>query len=262
METVGAERVNRWRRGLLPAALVAIGLITVIFGDFTGDDRLRAGGVAIVGAAILMVVAGWLLQRPAEAGQIDPRGWASYLTQSSERGLLIVRPDQAEVYERAVSAFGADCVLYDRRQRGSGDRPGRARRSNGDNRSGASGQSLTSTSRRSDLRGYVSDQPQDAEVVAYSRIFDGAGSPCLLAWSLPGVHVRRPVDVHHRRRGSRAPDYGYCQRLRQLLAGRVARASHTTSADASAEGKASVARIGPHSRRQYSSTNTIASTGE
>jgi hypothetical protein len=32
---------------------------------------------------------------------------------------------------------------------------------------------------------------------------------------------------------------------------------HTTSADASAEGKASVARIGPHSRRQYSSTNTI-----
>ncbi len=116
METVGAERVNRWRRGLLPAALVAIGLITVIFGDFTGDDRLRAGGVAIVGAAILMVVAGWLLQRPAEAGQIDPRGWASYLTQPSERGRLIVRPDQAEVYERAVSAFGADCVLYDRRQ--------------------------------------------------------------------------------------------------------------------------------------------------
>jgi hypothetical protein len=141
--------------------------------------------------------------------------------------------------------------------RGSGDRPGRARRSNGDNRSGASGQSLTSTSRRSDLREYVSDQPQDAEVGAWSRIFDGSGSPCLLAWSLLGVHVRRPVDVHHRRRGSRAPDYGYCQRLRQLLSGRVARASHTTSADASAEGKASVARIGPHSRRQYSSTNTI-----
>jgi hypothetical protein len=61
METVGAERVNRWRRGLLPAALVAIGLITVIFGDFTGDHRLRAGGVAIVGAAILMVVAGWVV---------------------------------------------------------------------------------------------------------------------------------------------------------------------------------------------------------
>jgi hypothetical protein len=71
--------------------------------------------------------------------------------------------------------------------RGSGDRPGRARRSNGDNRSGASGQSLTSTSRRSDLREYVSDQPQDAEVGAWSRIFDGSGSPGLLAWSLLGV---------------------------------------------------------------------------
>jgi len=33
------------RRGVLPAALVAVGLITSIFGDFTGDDRLRTGGV-------------------------------------------------------------------------------------------------------------------------------------------------------------------------------------------------------------------------
>ena len=66
METVDAEKVNRWRRGLLPAALVAIGLITLISGDFTGDHRLRAGGVAIVGAAILTAVVGRLL-RPDEA---------------------------------------------------------------------------------------------------------------------------------------------------------------------------------------------------
>src|SRR4029450_469097 len=117
MGRVAAEAVNRWRRRLLPAALVAIGLITVIFGDFTGDHRVRAGGVAIVGTAILMAVAGWLLRRPDETAQFDLRDWASYLTQSSGRGLLIVRPDQAALYECAVRAFGADRVLYDRRQR-------------------------------------------------------------------------------------------------------------------------------------------------
>ena len=105
------------RRGLLLAALVAIGLITFIFGDLTGDHRIRAGGVALVGAAILMAVAGWLLRRPDEATQFDLRDWASYVTQSTEPGLLIVRPDQAELYECAVRAFGADRVLYDRRQR-------------------------------------------------------------------------------------------------------------------------------------------------
>jgi hypothetical protein len=105
------------RRGLLPAALVATGLITFICGDLTGDDRVRAGGVAIVAAAVLMAVAGWLLRRPDEAAQFDLRDWASYVTQSSEPGLLIVRPDQAELYECAVRAFGADRVLYDRRQR-------------------------------------------------------------------------------------------------------------------------------------------------
>jgi hypothetical protein len=104
------------RRGLLPAALVAIGLITFICGDVTGDHRVRAGGVAIVAAAVLMAIAGWALQRPDEAAQFDLRDWASYVTQSSEPGMLIVRPDQAELYERAVRAFGADRVLYDRRQ--------------------------------------------------------------------------------------------------------------------------------------------------
>jgi hypothetical protein len=105
------------RRGLLPAALVAIGLVTLIFGDLTGDHRVRAGGVAIVAAAVLMAVAGWWLRRPDEAAQFDLRDWASYVTQSSEPGLLIVRPDQAELYQCAVRAFGADRVLYDRRQR-------------------------------------------------------------------------------------------------------------------------------------------------
>src|SRR5262245_17098130 len=116
MGRVAAEAVNRWRRSLLPVALVAIGLIAVIFGDFTGDHRVRAGGVGIVGGAILMAVAGWLLRRPGEADQFDPRDWATYLTQSSGRGLLIVRPDQAELYECAVRAFGSDRVRYDRRQ--------------------------------------------------------------------------------------------------------------------------------------------------
>src|SRR5262245_18017328 len=116
METVGAESVNRWRRGLLPAAVVIIGLIAFISVDFTGDHRVAAGGVAIVGAAILMAVAGWALRRPEEAAQFELRSWASYLTQSSEPGLLIVSPDQTDVYECAVRAFGAARVLYDRRQ--------------------------------------------------------------------------------------------------------------------------------------------------
>src|SRR4030095_14833764 len=104
------------RRGVLPTALVAIGLVASIFGDLTGDHRARAGGVAIVAAAILMAVAGWVSRRPEEPVQFDPRHWASYLTQSGEPGLLIVRPDQAALYECAVRAFGADRVLYDRRQ--------------------------------------------------------------------------------------------------------------------------------------------------
>src|SRR5262245_44596698 len=103
-------------RGLLPAALVAIGLITFIRGDLAGDHRLLAVGVAIVGAAILTAIAGWVLRRPDEAAQVDLRDWTSYLIQSTERGFLIVRPDQAELYERAVRAFGAARVLYDRRQ--------------------------------------------------------------------------------------------------------------------------------------------------
>ena len=70
----------------------------------------------MVGAAILMAVAGWALRRPGEAAQFDLRDWASYLSQSSEPGLLIVRPDQTGLYECAVRAFGAARVLYDRRR--------------------------------------------------------------------------------------------------------------------------------------------------
>src|SRR5262245_25914334 len=103
-------------RGLLPAALVAIGLITFIRGDLAGDHRVLAVGVAIVLAAILTAIAGWVLRRPDEAAQVDLRDWTNYLTQSTERGFLIVRPDQAELYQRAVRAFGAARVLYDRRQ--------------------------------------------------------------------------------------------------------------------------------------------------
>jgi hypothetical protein len=104
------------RHGLLLAALVAIGLITFIFGDLTGDHRARAGGVAIVGAAILMAVAAWVLRRPEKAAELDLRDWATYLAQSGEGGLLVVRSDQAQLYECAVRAFGADRVFYDRRQ--------------------------------------------------------------------------------------------------------------------------------------------------
>jgi hypothetical protein len=117
METVGADSTSRWRRGLLPAALVAMGLITLIYGDVTGDHRILAGGVAIIGAAILMAVAGWALRRHDSSAQLEPRSWASYLSQSSEPGFLIVRPDQTELYECAVRAFGAARVMYDRRQR-------------------------------------------------------------------------------------------------------------------------------------------------
>src|SRR5262245_66014981 len=105
------------KRGLLPGALVAIGLITFIRGDLAGDHRVLAVGVAIVGAAILTAIAGWVLRRPDDAAQVDLRDWTNYLTQSTEGGLLIVRPDQAELYERAVRAFGAARLLYDRRPR-------------------------------------------------------------------------------------------------------------------------------------------------
>ena len=99
---------GQWRRGLLPAALVVIGLTMVVFADFTGDHRVGAGGVAIVGAAIMMAIAGWLMRRPDGAAQFALRDWASYLTQTSEQGLLFVRSDQPALYECAVRAFGAD----------------------------------------------------------------------------------------------------------------------------------------------------------
>src|SRR5262245_57270209 len=108
--------VEAMKRGLLPGALGAIGLITFVRGDLAGDHRVLAVGVAIVGAAILTAIAGWVPRRPDEVAQVDLRDWTSYLTQSTERGLLIVRPDQAELYQRAVRAFGAARVLYDRRQ--------------------------------------------------------------------------------------------------------------------------------------------------
>jgi len=43
----------------------------------------------------------------------------------------------------------------------SGDGASRQRRSNADDQSGVSGQRWTLTSRRSDLRGYILDQPHD-----------------------------------------------------------------------------------------------------
>ncbi len=60
-----------------------------------------------------MAIAGWSLRHPDEAAQFERRDSAS----PRDRGLLIiVRPDQAELYECAVRAFGAARVLYDRRQ--------------------------------------------------------------------------------------------------------------------------------------------------
>ena len=104
------------RRGVLTAVLVAIGLVTSIWGDLAEDHRARGAGAALVGAAILMAVAGWVLRRPEKAAESDLRDWASYLARSGEDGLLIVRPDQAQLYECAVRAFGVNRVLYDRRQ--------------------------------------------------------------------------------------------------------------------------------------------------
>jgi hypothetical protein len=114
-KAANAHAPEPMNRGLLPAVLLAFGLTMVITGDVAGDHRVLSVGVVIVGAAILTAVAGRLL-RPDEAAPFDARDWASYLAQSTERGLLIVRPDQAELYARAVSAFGAAHVLYDRRQ--------------------------------------------------------------------------------------------------------------------------------------------------
>jgi hypothetical protein len=118
-DMLAAETANRWRRSLLPAALALI-----ISGDVSGDNRIRAGGVAIVGAAILVAVAGSTLRRPARrfdqlpaagAARFNRYNSASSVARSSERELLIVRPDQAQLYDRPVRAFGAARVLYDRR---------------------------------------------------------------------------------------------------------------------------------------------------
>ena len=103
-------------RSLLPFAVGILGLISFISGDVTGNHRIRAGGAAIIGAAVLITIAGWSLRRPHEAAQFDSRHPGRSLTQSSEQGLLIVRPDEAELYECAVRAFGAVRVFYDRRQ--------------------------------------------------------------------------------------------------------------------------------------------------
>ena len=116
MRTVAFETVDRWTRSFLPAALVVIGLITFISGDLGGDHRIRGEGGGIIGAAILMAIAGASLRRPDEAARFDLHDSASSVTHTRERAVLIVRPDHAELYECAVRAFGAARVLYDRRQ--------------------------------------------------------------------------------------------------------------------------------------------------
>ena len=116
MRTVAFETVDRWTRSFLPAALVVIGLITFISGDLRGDHRIRGEGGGIIGAAILMAIAGASLRRPDEAARFDLHDSASSVTHTRERAVLIVRPDHAELYECAVRAFGAARVLYDRRQ--------------------------------------------------------------------------------------------------------------------------------------------------
>jgi hypothetical protein len=80
------------------------------------DHRIRVEGGGIIGAAILMAIAGGALRRPDEVARFDLHDSASGATQLSERAVLIVRPDQTELYECAVRAFGAARVLYDRRQ--------------------------------------------------------------------------------------------------------------------------------------------------
>lgn len=71
MRTIAAQTMNQWKRSLVPAAVAVIGLITFISADVTGEHRVRAGGVAIVGAAVLMAIARWPLRRPDEAAQFE-----------------------------------------------------------------------------------------------------------------------------------------------------------------------------------------------
>lgn len=116
MRTVVVETVNRSRRSLVPAALAVIAVITFISGGLTGDHPIRAVGGAVVVAAVLMAVMGWSLRHPDEATRYDQYHSASGASESHERRFLVVRPDQTELYESAVRAFGAPRVLYDRRQ--------------------------------------------------------------------------------------------------------------------------------------------------
>ena len=55
------------RRRLRPTALAlaVIGLIAFVFGDLDGNHGIRAGGAAILGAAVLIAVARWSLRHPA-----------------------------------------------------------------------------------------------------------------------------------------------------------------------------------------------------
>src|SRR5262245_42524129 len=78
--------------------------------------------------------------------------------------------------------------------RKSGDGASRQRRSNADDRSGVSGQRWTLTSRRSDLRGYILDQPHDLKLFEWQ-------SPCrcrLLRW-IEGWNERSRISSKPRR---------------------------------------------------------------
>jgi len=77
----------------------------------TERRAVRAGGVAIVAAAVLMAIAGWALQRPDEAAQFDLRDWASYVAQSSEPGLLqvVVQPAPVIVDEQLPQSYWYYC---------------------------------------------------------------------------------------------------------------------------------------------------------
>jgi hypothetical protein len=143
--------VARRRLRSAALALAAIGCITFLVGDLAGKHPVRAGGVAIVGVALLMAVAGQSLWRAgavsdqlraAEGARSGGRDSAGAVASLSDHGLVIISPDHPELYARVLRAFGSSRrtrVIYDRRlsQRRRGGAAPPAERRQGERRTRA-----------------------------------------------------------------------------------------------------------------------------
>ena len=96
------------------SAMVLIGLITFMFGDLTGNHPIRAGRSVDarrrypVCPCARVALVSRQARRPHRADESRELG-------RRDSVVAIISRDQPALYERAVRAFGAAQVLYDRR---------------------------------------------------------------------------------------------------------------------------------------------------